>query len=421
VRAAVTAASDAASAEAVVLAATGGRAARAEALLREHPQVAGDPWVALVLGRGWTGDVELPGGPREWPPLLYAAHSALAGVAVVEDLLRRGADPNATAPGQYGPITALYGAAGIVHDPERTRALLEAGADPDDNESLYHATETADPACLRLLLEHGARTSGTNALAHALDYEALEPVRTLLEAGADPNEGALLAHAVRRGRGPEAIELLARHGADVDRPGGETWRGDVPLRTPYQHAVLRARDDVAETLRRLGGGTAVAPEDRRVAALARGEAPDGPLPERLDVDQQEVVILAALAGHVDVVVATVGAGFTGVVGGSPAGTLLHHAAWVGAPDIVRALLDRGADPRARAPDGGATPLGWAAHGSGHRDERGGDYVEVARALVAAGDAPTAEHAAEAEGPLRDWLAAHVAGAADPPNVGEQAP
>ena len=142
-------------------------------------------------------------------------------------------------------MSALYGAAGVVHDPERTRALLEAGADPDDGESLYHSTEAGDTACLRLLLEHGASTSGTNALAHALDYEPLEPVRLLLDAGADPNEGALVAHAIRRGRGVDAVRLLAEHGADVNRPGGETWRGAVPLRTPYEHAVLRSRDDVA--------------------------------------------------------------------------------------------------------------------------------------------------------------------------------
>ena len=144
---------------------------------------------------------------------------------------------------EYGNMSALYGAAGIRHDPELTSALLEAGANPDDGESVYHSTEAESPDCLRILLEHGAQTADTNALAHALDDERLEHVRLLLEYGADPNEGFCVAHAVRRGRGPETIELLVSHGADVDRPGGETWRGDVPLRTPYQHAVLRGRDD----------------------------------------------------------------------------------------------------------------------------------------------------------------------------------
>ena len=171
-------------------------------------------------------------------------------------------------------MSALYGAAGVAHDPELTRVLLEAGANPDDGESVYHSTEARSTDCLRLLLEHGAQTKDTNALAHALDGERLEHVRLLLEAGADPNEGALVAHAVRRGRGPEFIRLLAAHGADLDRPGGETWRGNVPLRTPYQHAVLRGRDDTAAVLAELGASTELDPATTlAVAALARGERP----------------------------------------------------------------------------------------------------------------------------------------------------
>jgi ankyrin repeat protein len=393
-----------AGAGAVVLAATGGREERARAMLAARPELARDPWVRLVLGERWEGDVRAPGGPRGWPPLVYVAHSALAGVDALEDLLRRGADPNDRGSGDYGPVSALYGASGVVRDPARTRALLDAGADPDDNDSLYHAAESADTTCLRMLLEHGARTAGTHALAHALDYEALEPVRMLLDAGADAGEGALVAHAVRRGRGPEVIELLAAHGADLDRPGGETWRGDVPLRTPYQHAVLRARDDVADTLRRLGADATVSEDDLGVAALARGEAPPGGLPAALDVDQQEVVILAALGGHVDAVVDALGAGFTGVVGGSPVGTLLHHAGWVGSPAVAAALLDRGADPLARVDVDLPTPLGWTAAGSVHHRLPGRDYVAVAELLIAAGDTVTPALVDAADGPLHDWLA-----------------
>jgi ankyrin repeat protein len=376
-----------AGAEAFVLAATDRRPGRARAYLEARPDLLADPWARLVAGRGWDGDVRQPGGPRDWPPLVYVAHSALTDAGAVRELLARGADPNVPGPAEYGPASALYGAAGVVHDPDKTRVLLEAGADPDDGESLYHATEVPDTTCLRLLLEHGAETRGTNALAHALDYEPLETVRLLLEHGADPDEGALIAHAVRRGRGPDAVRLLAEHGGDVSRPGGETWRGDVPLRTPYQHAVLRSRDDVAEALRELGADTTVAPEDLAVASLD----PAG-LPAAFDVDQQEVLILAALRGRLDAVVDAVGVGFSGVVGGSPEGSLLHHAAWVGEPAVVRGLIDRGADARG--------VLDWAAHGSASHEA---DHVAVAELLAAAGDTPTAEQAEQAEGPLRDWL------------------
>jgi ankyrin repeat protein len=390
-------------AAAFVVAGTEQRRRRAEALLAAHPEIDRDPWSRLVLGRGWAGDPTAPGGPLGWAPLLYVTHSCFASVELARELLARGADPNAFFVNEYGRMSALYGAAGRVHDPELTRLLLEAGADPDDGESLYHATEATSPECVRILLEHGARPRGTNALAHALDEEREPHVRALLEAGADPNEGALLAHAVRRGRGPEFLRLLVEHGARVERAGGESWRGPVPLRTPYQHAVLRGRADQAQALEELGAATDVAPEDLAVAAVARGEAPTTPLPATLDPDAQEVLILAALRGRPDTVVDAVGPDFAGVVGGSPTGTLLHHAAWVGGRDAAYALIARGADAGLRAPAEYGTPLGWAALGSQHWELPGRDYVGVAELLAEAGN-PIEPHFIDvAEGPLHDWL------------------
>jgi ankyrin repeat protein len=390
-----------ANSEAFVLAATNRRCARAEAMLKARPEIEEDPWARLVLGREWKGDPSAPGGPRGWAPLLYVCHSCFGSAALARELLERGADPNAYFVNEYGRMPALYGAAGVLHDPELTRVLLEAGADPDDGESLYHATEAESPECLRLLLSHGAATAGTNALAHALDDDRLEHVRLLLEHGADPNEGALVAHAVRRGRGRDFLRLLAEYGADLDRPGGETWRGDVPLRTPYQHAILRGRSDLAEALASLGAATEVDPQDLAVASVARGEQPETPLPDSLDPDAQEVLILTALRKHTDLVVDLVGPNFRGVVGGSPEGTLLHHAAWVGNPELVRALLARGADPSAAAD--GDLPLSWAALASENHELPRRDYVAVAQLLVDAGNPVEPRFVEVADGPLHDWL------------------
>jgi ankyrin repeat protein len=385
-----------------VVAATEQRRARADAMLDARPELARDPWAKLVLGRGWDGDPVEPGGPRGWAPLLYVTHSCFASVELARDLLDRGADPNAFFTNEYGRMSALYGAAGRVHDAALTRLLLERGANPDDGESLYHATEAPSPDCVRALLEHGASVDGTNALAHALDEDRLEHVRLLLEAGANPGDGAYVAHAVRRGRGSEVVRLLVDHGADVDRPGGETWRGDVPLRTPYQHAVLRGRNDVAETLAELGAATDVDPADRAIGSVARGERPTTPLPADPDVDAQEVLILTALFEHPDLVIDLVGPDFRGVVGGSPEGSLLHHAAWVGDARLVRLLLERGAD--AEGAGGSVPPLGWAAHGSQNWEIGGRDYVAVAEELVGAGNRIEAGLLEEADGPLYEWLA-----------------
>jgi Ankyrin repeats (3 copies) len=396
-----------ADADGFVLAATEGHRTRAEAMLAGRPEIARDPWVRLVLGRGFEGDPSAPGGPRAWAPLLYATHSLFAPVDTARELLARGADPNAFFVNEYGRMSALYGAAGRLFDPELTRLLLEAGADPDDGESVYHATAAPSPECLALLLEHGAHPTGTSALAAALDGHRTQHVRLLLEAEADPNEGALMAHAVRRGCPPELLELLAAHGTEVDRPGGETWRGNVPLRTPYQHAVLRGRDDAAATLRRLGAATEVAPRDRALAAVARGEAPAAPLPAELDVDAQEVLVLAALDGRLDAVVAAVGPDFRGVVGGSPVLPLIGHAAWVGSREVVAGLLARGADPWSRGDAEWDTPLAVAVHGSQEHRGPASDYVAVAELLLAAGNELEPRFLEIAEGPLYAWLEARL--------------
>ena len=389
--------------ETFVRAATEGRRTRAEEVLAAAPELEHDPWARLLLGREWDGDPNAAGGPLGWAPLVYTCHSCFETTSLARALLERGADPNGFFVNEYGKMSALYGAAGKRHDPELTRALLEAGANPDDGESLYHSTESESAECTRILLEHGAQVEGTNAIAAAIDDDRIEHVRLLLEHGGDPNEHPFVAHAVRRGCGPAMIELLVSAGAEVDRPGGETWRGDVPLRTPYQHAVLRGKDELAKRLAGLGASTEVDPADAGVASIARGEPPVEPLPETLDPDAQEVIVLTALRGGLDLVVDTVGPSFRGVVGGSPEGTLLHHAAWIGAPDLVERLLARGADPVAPSGAHRDTPLAWAVHGSQHHRVPDRDFVGVAERLVAAGAEVEPQFLQFADGPLAVWL------------------
>jgi len=397
--------------ERFVVAAISRRRDRAEAVLAARPEVERDRWARLVLGRGWDGDPNEVGGPCGWAPLHYVCHSCFASIPLAQELLRRGADPNAYFVNEYGPMSTLYGAAGVLHDPELTRVLLEGGADPNGEphfgDALYHACEAESPECVRVLLAHGAEPNGTNALAHALDYDHLEHVQLLLDAGADPNGGALLSHAVRRERGPEFLRLLAERGADLDRHGGETWRGDVPLRTPYQHAFIRGREDQVQALADLGASTALSREDELLGAIARGERPAGALTEELDPDGQEVVILAALRGKLDLVLDAVGPRFRGVVGGGPAGTLLHHAAWVGDPAVAETLLVHGADPTAPSGAEFDTPLAWAVLGSQNWQIPGRDYVRVAELLVQAGAELEPRFADVAHGPLEGWLEGRI--------------
>src|SRR5262249_8922488 len=152
-------------------------------MLREEPDLAaGSPYLACAVGDeaalrqatetdpAW---VNRPGGPLHLTPLVAITHSSLLHVPEfrrplhrsAKYLLATGADPNQrignrwppaslSKPDDDHPLSALYGAAGKNHDAELTKVLLDAGADPNDGESLYHAVDSL--ACTRVLLENGA-------------------------------------------------------------------------------------------------------------------------------------------------------------------------------------------------------------------------------------------------------------------------
>lgn len=357
---------------------------RALELLDQAPELRDDAWVALSLGdASRTEDPISPGGPLGVPPLFYVCRSRIASdtVPAARDLLGRGADPNGAAGESWTnlSIACSRGDAGLV------RLLLEAGAEPNDNDSLYHSMEPADEACTRLLLEHGAVVPGTNALAHALDYDRIDRVRLLLEHGADPNEGPSIRHAVIRGRSPDFLRLLVAHGAD---PAARDRHG----MTPYQHAVRRGATDVAGLLAELGSPTETTPADDALAAIAVGGGDTSQL--ELDATTKDALIELAMrdAGTLGRVVDAVGPSFSAQWGGGPRGTLLHQAAWLGRPDYVELLLARGADPNDRVETEYASPLGWAVVGSRYSPNHpndsfsspGGDHLAVAKLLVGAG-------------------------------------
>ncbi len=80
-------------------------------------------------------------------------------------------------------LSVLYGAIGHGNNMALGPWLLEHGANPNDNESLYHATEPGHHAGLGMLLAHGADPRGTNALLRApalrhLESSAPPPVAT---------------------------------------------------------------------------------------------------------------------------------------------------------------------------------------------------------------------------------------------------
>jgi ankyrin repeat protein len=304
-------------------------------------------------------------------------------------LAKDGTDVNATRINPAfpdSPLSALYGAAGFNHLPGLTKILLDAGANPNDGESVYHSTETRDLSCLKLLLAAGANPKGTNALNHALDRDDLECVRLLLEAGADPNEGVPALHwAIHRRRSVAHFDLLLEYGANPT----QLLHGMI---TPYRSAMLHGMRAQAARIRlRAPEEPEIAGVERFIAACTAADRAEAeamqaahnwiaelpPMTLRLLPDMVEAGNSAAVRLMVDL-------GWPiGAVGGDWKATALNLAVFRGDPSLTAYLLEKGAswDERHGYNDNVRGTLSFA---SNERPIWGGDWVSCARALVAAG-------------------------------------
>ncbi len=340
-------------------------------------------------------------GPRV--PLLHLAFShhwkvhpggATASVRMAEILCAHGADPNAGFPAEPGSphmLSALYGALCHAGNQPLGRWLLEHGADPNDNESLYHACELGHADGLRLLLDHGAAPARTNALPRAMDFDDHEMVTLLLEAGADPNEGVAghpgtdipatlvpgLHQAARRMCSPQIAEALIAHGAD----GRMRHRGH----SAYATARIYGNHAVASVLERHGQATALDGTETLLAAAA-----DGPIEGRIDPDhlteETRTLLhrLLAQPGRLPHVKRLIGLGFDPNWTDEQGMPGLHVAAWEGIAEAVELLLAYGPDLTCKNAYGGDV-MGTVIHGSEYcpaRDAR--DHLQAAKLLLDAG-------------------------------------
>jgi ankyrin repeat protein len=271
-------------------------------------------------------------------------------------------------------LPPLYDAS-IANDLAEVRRLLEAGADPNDGESIYHAAEKNHRAVLDLLKAHGGDFSmrhphWTNTPLYFLagfgEDEGGEAawhqgMAYLLEQGADPNvtsyevDETPLHKIAASGGNAATARLLLDHGAN---PAALNVHG----KTPYALAARTGNVVVARLLAERGVSTVLAPDDEFLGACMSGD-------ERRARD-----LLArdpSLAGLLAIEVTF-------------AGTPLHWAAWRGQVPAVRALIALGAPVNMRDRQFGSSPLGWAGHGSRHCRAADEDYCEVVDLLRAGG-------------------------------------
>lgn len=394
-------------------------------MLTEDPGLAAnDPYLACAIGddetirRATTHDpawANRPGGPLKLPPLVAVTHSSLLQIPEFQArlhlcarlLLQAGADPNQhvgnrwppaslDAPDDRNPLSALYGAAGRNHDLALTTLLLEASANPNDGESLYHSLE--DSVTTGVLLEHGARIAGTNAMYKVLDDEKVAALELLLQHGGDPNEpagnapltdcGSPLMWAIRRRRSRRCIATLLDAGANprITTPGGLS---------AYRYALQFGLTEVAELLRQRTGDETLADDERFVAACASGDEREARLiqtkrpefPVALSPQQLRLLPELAAAGGDDAVRLMVKLGWPiAERGGDWDASALNHAVFRGNAGLTRFLLEHGAQwtEQHGFGDNASGSLSWASCNEPTSD---GDWVGCAQALLDHGMPP----------------------------------
>jgi len=303
-----------------------------------------------------------------------------------------GADVNTGTSEDDHPLSPLYWALGHAGNLPLATWLLETGANPNDGESLYHATELGHPDGVKLLLAHGADPKGTNALPRAMDFDSAEMVALLLRGGADPNEGSdawtagtgvqhgvpVLHQAARRMNSGAVLDLLLDHGAD----GTATWNGH----SAYVFARVFGNFDLAQRLEERGQTTPLTKVEDMLAAAAIGETSIGfidpaKVPDPYRNILREVLHLPGKLAHLRALVAI---GMEWDRPDSEGITPVQAAGWAGLPDVMGYFLKLAPD-LGHVNGYGGTLLGTIIHGSENNPNRAdGDYVTCLRLALEEG-------------------------------------
>jgi ankyrin repeat protein len=406
-------------------------------LLAETPDLAeGHPGLQIALydraavAAALAADPGLPTrdiGPR--PAMCHLAFSRhiharpdLEGdmLAIAEMLLAQGASVDASFALSSDPrhrLSALYGAIGHADNMVLGRWLLEHGANPNDGESLYHATELGHHEGLRLLLAHGADPRGTNALPRALDFDDHEAVRMLLAAGAlaDDFDDAVIGgerpwvvpalhQAARRMSDARMIGLLLGAGADPAR----RWDGC----SVYGFVRVFGNAALARALEARGVATDLTPEEALLAMAADGADTTSRFidPARLPASYRDILrTILHLPGKLDHMRRLVALGVEYDRPDPEGLTPLQAAGWEGLPEVMGWFLSLRPD-LSHVNGYGGTLLTTIIHGSENAPPRADrDHVACLRlaldqgvalpkkAIELAGDPAVAEF-------LADWAA-----------------
>ncbi len=365
------------------------------------------------------------------PPLCHLAFSRYIHqrpeldddmIAVAEMLVAHGASVDASmpvTPDNDHQLSALYGAVGHGNNMRLARWLLEHGANPDDNESLYHSTELGHHEGLKMLLAHGADPRGTNALLRAMDFDDVEAVRMLLEGGAlaDEFDGRhvggerpwvvpALHQAARRMVSLDMVCVLLDAGADPERRFGGC--------SAYSYARVFGNALLAREMEARGVSGDLTEQEVLLARAADGTLAHGDVvvPEALPEAYRNLIrTILHLPGKLEHVQRLVTLGVEFDFPDAEGLTPVQVAGWEGLPEMMAYLLSLGPDLHHQNGYGG-TLLSTILHGSENCPQRASrDHVSCMQLALEAGVA-VPRYAADRSGVpeiaavLEAWCEAH---------------
>lgn len=337
-------------------------------------------------------------------------------LAIADLLVAHGADVNQGLPVHEGSdhmLSPLYFAIGHANNMPLGRWLLEHGANPNDGESLYHATELGHHEGLKMLLAHGADPRGTNALLRAMDFHDVDAVKMLLDAGAladefdgnpvggeTPSVVPALHQAARRMSPPAMVKLLLDAGADPARE----YEGC----TAYGYARVFGNDALSKAILSHGDTVSLTTQEVLLAKAADGEATGGQFLDTAKLPEAYrgmIRTILHLPGKLDHIKRLVALGLEYDRPDSQGVSPVQAAGWEGLPDMLAYFLRLGPD-LSHVNGYGGTLLSTIIHGSENNPSREGrDYLACLELVLTEGMAlPRRAIALAGDPEIADFLA-----------------